>query len=168
LWEWSKLTWLSDDSAEIARSDGHSLHLAASGAGGVALECRNLRHSVHMIQHVTREIPPSQLDACLHFYALLGLEPVPAPDAVAGRAVWLAPAGERRAVQLHLMPAADARPAQGHVAFVIADYEATLAKLRRAGHEVEPRREHWGAPRAYVRDPAANVVEVMARAPEDP
>jgi catechol 2,3-dioxygenase-like lactoylglutathione lyase family enzyme len=120
-----------------------------------------------MIQHVTREIPPSQLDACVRFYALFGLEPVPVPDSIGDRAVWLAPSGRSGAVQLHLMPTEDARPAQGHVAFVVADYEATLALLRESGFDVDPRRPHWGAPRAYVRDPAANIVELMARAPDD-
>lgn len=121
-----------------------------------------------MIQHVTREIPPPQLDPCVRFYALLGLEPVPVPASIADRAVWLAPPGRAHTVQLHLMPTEDARPAQGHVAFVVSDYEATIAALLEAGCEVERRREHWGSPRAYVRDPAANTVELMAWAPDDP
>ena len=37
--------------------------------------------------------------------------------------------------------------------------------LRDAGHDVEPRAEHWGSPRAYVRDPAGNLVELMAFPP---
>jgi catechol 2,3-dioxygenase-like lactoylglutathione lyase family enzyme len=129
-------------------------------------------HNRYMIQHVTRAIPPSLLDDCVRFYGLLGLHEVPVPDSLAGRAVWLEPAAApadpgRRApvVQLHLMPAADAQPAAGHVAFVLADYEATIALLTDAGHEVEPRAEHWGSPRAYVRDPASNLVELMAHAP---
>jgi catechol 2,3-dioxygenase-like lactoylglutathione lyase family enzyme len=108
-----------------------------------------------MIQHVTREIPPSQLEACVHFYGLLGMQPVSVPASIGDRAVWLAPVGSGGAVQLHLMPTADARPTAGHVAFVVSDYEA------------ESRREHWGSPRAYVTDPAANIVELMARAPDD-
>ena len=54
---------------------------------------------------------------------------------------------------------------RGHVAFVVPPYEAVVARLAEAGFEVEPRREHWGSPRAYVRDPAANLVELMAEAP---
>jgi catechol 2,3-dioxygenase-like lactoylglutathione lyase family enzyme len=120
-----------------------------------------------MIQHVTREIPPSQLDACVRFYALLGLERMPVPASIGSRALWMAPAGRRHAVQLHLMPSDDARPAPGHVAFVVDDYEDTIAVLRQAGHEVQPRREHWGSPRSYVRDPAGNLVELMAHGPDD-
>jgi catechol 2,3-dioxygenase-like lactoylglutathione lyase family enzyme len=54
---------------------------------------------------------------------------------------------------------------RGHVAVVVGDYEATVAALRDAGHEVEARPQHWGAPRAYTRDPAGNRVELMAFPP---
>jgi catechol 2,3-dioxygenase-like lactoylglutathione lyase family enzyme len=121
-----------------------------------------------MIQHVTREILPSQMDECVRFYGLLGLLPIPVPDSIGDRAVWLAPSDQGRPVQLHLMATSNARPAPGHVAFVLGDYDTTVAQLRGAGHEVEPRAEHWGSPRAYVRDPAANIVELMASAPGDP
>ena len=121
-----------------------------------------------MIQHVTRTVHPSQLDACVDFYGLLGFEPVPAPPGIGGRAVWLqaTDAAGWPGGQIHLMHDDDARVAQGHIAVVLADYDAALARLRAAGHEVEPRREHWGSPRAYVHDPAGNLVEVMAWPPE--
>jgi catechol 2,3-dioxygenase-like lactoylglutathione lyase family enzyme len=114
-----------------------------------------------VIQHVTREIPPAQLDACLRFYGLLGFEPVSVPPGIAGRALWL----QNGPTQLHLMPREDARPQTGHVGVVIERYDDTVAQLRRDGHLVDPRREHWGAPRAYVRDPAGNLVELMAWPP---
>ena len=66
---------------------------------------------------------------------------------------------------LHLMPTSGAVIEQGHVAFVVSAYETVTARLTEAGFEVEPRREHWGSPRAYGRDPAANLVELMAEAP---
>jgi catechol 2,3-dioxygenase-like lactoylglutathione lyase family enzyme len=110
-----------------------------------------------MIQHVTREISPARLDECIGFYGLLGFEPVPVPEGIKGRAVWL----EHRRTQVHLMPVADAAPQSGHVAVVAERYEETIERLRDAGHEIDPRREHWGSPRAYVRDPAGNLVEVM-------
>jgi len=119
-----------------------------------------------MIQHVTRPIQHSQLEDCLRFYGLLGYEEIPAPDAIRGRAVWLAPRGSGpETAGLHLQFADATIPEQGHVAFVVQPYEQTLASLREAGYEVESRREHWGSPRAYARDPAANLVELMAWAP---
>jgi catechol 2,3-dioxygenase-like lactoylglutathione lyase family enzyme len=114
-----------------------------------------------MIQHVTREIPPAKLDECVRFYGLIGFSPVPVPDGIAGRAVWL----ERAQTQVHLMLAQDASPQQGHVGFVAEQYDATVQRLRDAGHDIDVRRIHWGSPRCYVRDPAGNLVELMAWPP---
>jgi catechol 2,3-dioxygenase-like lactoylglutathione lyase family enzyme len=114
-----------------------------------------------MIQHVAREIPAAEVGPCLGFYALLGFAPVPVPDGLAGRAVWL----ERTGTQIHLVLADDAEPDRGHIAVVVDAYDDTLQSLRDAGHQVEPRREHWGSPRAFVRDPVGHLVEVMAFAP---
>jgi catechol 2,3-dioxygenase-like lactoylglutathione lyase family enzyme len=61
---------------------------------------------------------------------------------------------------------ADPQHHTGHVGVLVDDYDATLNRLDRAGHQVEPRRPHWGSPRAYVRDPAGHVVELMAWAPD--
>ena len=97
-----------------------------------------------MIQHVTRDVLPSELDRSTAFYALLGFDPVPAPPSLAARAVWL----ERAGTQIHLLfvddPAAAGRRPPGHVGIVVADYERTVERLGDAGHRVEPRREHWG------------------------
>jgi catechol 2,3-dioxygenase-like lactoylglutathione lyase family enzyme len=51
------------------------------------------------------------------------------------------------------------------MAIIVEHYDDTLARLSREGHEIEPRRAHWGSPRAYVRDPAGNLVELMAWPP---
>ncbi len=116
-----------------------------------------------MIHHVTRETPPSRLDACIAFYSILGFAPVAVPEGIEGRAVWLeSEVGQ----QIHLMPKPDARPASGHVAIVCPDYDSTLQALRDAGHEVQARREHWGSPRCYVHDPAGNLVELMLSPPD--
>lgn len=114
-----------------------------------------------MIQHVTREIRASELEPCISFYGLLGFESVPVPAGIADRAVWL----ERSGTQIHLMPADDASPSTGHVGVVVERYEETVERLRQQGHEVQPRREHWGSPRAYARDPSGNLVELMAWPP---
>lgn len=115
------------------------------------------------VQHVTFELLRGQLDACVAFYELLGFERVEPPPSLADRAAWM----QSGATQIHLMwvdePVALPR---GHVAVVAApDYDAVVGALRGAGHEVEPRTEHWGVPRSYVRDPAGNLVEVMAAPP---
>ena len=114
-----------------------------------------------MIQHVAREIQAADVPPCLDFYGLLGFAEVPVPETLVGRAVWL----QSGATQLHLLLAPGAQPGRGHIAVVLDEYESTLRALRAAGHEVDPRREHWGSPRAYVHDPAGHLVEVMAFAP---
>jgi|SRR5947209_1689337 len=115
-----------------------------------------------MIQHVTREVESAQLDACITFYEALGFHRVAAPQALADRFVWL----QLGPTQLHLAPTPHPVVQSGHIAVVLESYETSLARLRAAGHAVEPRTEHWGSPRAYVHDPSGNLVEVMAWPPE--
>ena len=45
------------------------------------------------------------------------------------------------------------------------DFDATLARLHEHGFEIEPGREHWGAPRAHAIAPGGHRVELMARPP---
>ena len=115
-----------------------------------------------MVQHVTLELRREQGEECVAFWSLLGFERVEPPPSLADRAAWL----EHGASQIHLLWVEEpvALPS-GHVAVVLERYEDTLAALREAGHDPEPRREHWGSPRSYVRDPAGNLVEMMAFAP---
>ena len=115
-----------------------------------------------MVQHVTLELRRDQADECVAFWRLLGFERVEPPESLADRAAWM----QRGDTQVHLMWVDEpvALPS-GHVAVVPDDYEATLEALREAGTEPEPRTEHWGSPRSYVRDPAGNLVELMARPP---
>ena len=113
---------------------------------------------------MTLEVRREQGEETAAFWALLGFEQVQPPPALADRAAWL----EHGSTQVHLMWVEEpVTPPQGHVAVALDDYEATLAALSDAGHGAEPRREHWGSPRSYVRDPAGNLVELMAFAPRD-
>lgn len=121
-----------------------------------------------MIQHVTREISPRELDGSAAFYALLGFRSVPVPPGISGRAAWL----ERAGTQIHLVfveerVAAERRPS-GHVGVVVDDYPGTLVRLQAAGFSVQPRAAHWGSPRSYVRDPAGYLVELIASSPARP
>ncbi len=115
-----------------------------------------------MLQHATLEILRGQVDACVAFYALVGFERVEPPASLADRAAWL----QRGTTQIHLIWVDDpVSLPRGHVAVVVDDYPATFRSLAEAGHELESRREHWGSPRAVVRDPAGNLVELMAFPP---
>lgn len=115
-----------------------------------------------MIGHVTLEIRPEGVPECVAFYGLIGFSRVEPPASLAARAAWL----QSGPTQLHLMHVEEpVTLPKGHVAVVAEAYDETVARLRAAGFEVEPRAEHWGAPRSYVRDPGGNLVELMAWAP---
>jgi catechol 2,3-dioxygenase-like lactoylglutathione lyase family enzyme len=115
-----------------------------------------------MLQHVTIEVTEDQVDACVRFYALLGFEQVDPPPSLAGAATWV----ERDGTQVHLMTVDEpVVPPSGHHAVLVSDYDATLGALRDAGFDPDPRKEHWGSPRSFVRNPAGHRVEVMAGSP---
>ena len=115
-----------------------------------------------MIHHVALEVRRDDVGAAVEFFALLGFERVDPPPSLADRAVWV----ERAGTQVHLRLSEDpVAPRDGHVAVVAEDYEAALERLRGAGHEPDPRPEHWGAPRSFVRAPGGHLVEVMSRPP---
>ena len=115
-----------------------------------------------MIQHVAIELRAEHADACVRFWGLLGFEHVTPPPALAQRAAWV----QRAGTQVHLLFADEpVIPSQGHVAVVVDDYDATLSALRDSGLDPQPRSEHWGSPRCFVRCPAGHRVEVMAFAP---
>ncbi len=115
-----------------------------------------------MIHHVALEVRERDVAACVRFWALLGFERVEPPPSLRDRAAWV----ERAGTQVHLMRADDpVAPPRGHVAVVAEDYDATLERLRGAGHDPQPRSEHWGSPRSFVRSPAGHLVELMQFAP---
>ena len=112
-----------------------------------------------MIHHVSLEVAPGGADAEVAFWALLGFCEVTPPGELGERARWVALEG----VQVHLLFADRPDvPADGHVAITTRDYDTVIARLRAAGHEAAPRREHFGAPRTQVRSPGGHLVEVMA------
>ena len=115
-----------------------------------------------MIGHVAIEVREADVEACVAFWALLGFARVPAPDKLATRSTWV----QAGATQIHLLYADEpVIPAEGHIAVVVDDHPATLAALRAAGYDPQPRTEYWGSPRAFVRSASGHRVELMAFAP---
>ena len=115
-----------------------------------------------MIQHVALEVRKRNVSECERFWSLLGFERVEAPASLHGRATWM----ERRGTQIHLLYATKPSSVrQGHVAVVVDDYDATFGRLIDAEWHPDPRPEHWGAQRAFVRCPAGHLVEIMEFAP---
>ena len=115
-----------------------------------------------MLHHVGIEVAPADIEAAADFFELLGFDRVE-PPATLAEYTWL----EREGIQVHLMHEEEPTvPAPGHLALVAPDFEATIARLREQGFEVEPSREHWGEPRALALAPGGHRVELMAAPPQ--
>jgi catechol 2,3-dioxygenase-like lactoylglutathione lyase family enzyme len=118
-----------------------------------------------VLQHVTLEVTPDQVDDCVAFWALLGFTRMTPPPLLRHRFTWV----EREGTQIHLVPVEDPIAArEGHVAVLAEDFEATLRRLTDAGFTLREGTNAWDAPRSFVRDPAGHLIEVMSRAPHPP
>jgi len=114
-----------------------------------------------MLHHVGIEVAPPEIERTVELFQLLGFGLVQPPQTLS-EFTWL----EREGTQVHLMPTKSPTvPPRGHTAVVVADFEATFDALAEHGFEVERRREHWGAPRAFVIAPGGQRVELMAATP---
>jgi len=114
-----------------------------------------------VLHHVGIEVVPGDVEAVAGFFELLGFARVESPRALP-EYTWL----ERGETQVHLMPEEEPTvPSPGHLAVVVADFEATVERLRGHGFEVEAKREHWGEPRALAIAPGGHRVELMAAPP---
>ena len=115
-----------------------------------------------MLQHVTIEVTERRSTPACASTSCSASSEVEPPESLAGRATWV----ERDGTQVHLMHVDDpVVPPSGHHAVLVDDYDATLAALREAGFDPDPRKEHWGAARSFVRNPAGHRVELMAGSP---
>ena len=115
-----------------------------------------------MLQHVAIEVTDAVAGAEAAFFALLGFAEVAPPTGLAGTSRWLQRGGD----QVHLLLTDEqVVPPGGHLAVVAPAYAVTLARLAPAGFAPDPRAEHWGAPRAFVRSPGGHRVELMAAPP---
>jgi catechol 2,3-dioxygenase-like lactoylglutathione lyase family enzyme len=114
-----------------------------------------------MLHHIGIEVAPAEIERTAELFRLLGFEQVEPPQTLR-EFTWL----EREGSQVHLMPTESPTvPRRGHAAVVVADFEHTVAALGESGFEIEPRREHWGAPRALTFTPDGHRVELMAHPP---
>ncbi|HKB51944.1 MAG TPA: VOC family protein [Solirubrobacterales bacterium] len=115
-----------------------------------------------MLQHVTLEVAPGDIERSIEFWALLGFTPVEPPPALAETFTWL----EHEGTQIHLeRNESPIVPPSGHAAVVVADFEQTVKCLREQSFEVTRGREHWGAPRAKAVAPGGHRVEFIAAPP---
>jgi catechol 2,3-dioxygenase-like lactoylglutathione lyase family enzyme len=115
-----------------------------------------------MLQHVSIEVPPAEVERTVEFWQLIGFAHVSAPEEIAPYVTWL----ERQGTQIHLLQTDAATvPQLGHPAVVVEDFEETLGALAEAGFEVEESRRLWGARRAFAVGPAGHRIELMDAPP---
>ena len=118
-----------------------------------------------MLQHLTLEVAPEDVERSIALWELLDFRRVEPPPALAETFVWL----EREGTQIHLeRNPSPTVPPHGHVAVVVEDFDQAVERLRNAGFEVRPGREHWGAARAKATAPGGHLVELMAAPPSPP
>ncbi len=114
-----------------------------------------------MLHHVGIEVAPADVEAATGFFELIGFKRVEPPPTLS-ELTWL----ERDGTQVHLMPEEEPTvPSPGHLAVVVADFDAAVARLREGGFAVEPKRKHWGQPRALAIAPGGHRVELMKGPP---
>ena len=117
------------------------------------------------IHHVTVTVPSEgQIAAGQAFYELLGGIPLVRPVMLAADTpgCWLGFDG----TQVHII-VGESEPGPAHMAIDLAEqYDAVLARLEEAGVQRRDARRSWGARRCFVRDPAANLVELFERPPD--
>jgi catechol 2,3-dioxygenase-like lactoylglutathione lyase family enzyme len=117
------------------------------------------------LQHVTLEVRPEEVRACVAFWALAGFEEIPAPPALRDEFTWV----QRAGTQIHLVATdAPAVAERGHVAVVADDYAATVQRMADAGFVPRAGLRAWDADRVFVRDPAGHRVEIMEAPPVPP
>lgn len=115
-----------------------------------------------MLQHVTLELRPGDVERSVELWELLGFVRVEPPAALVETFVWM----ERAGTQIHLeRNEAPVVPPHGHAAVVVADFPRAVEGLRAAGFEVRRGSEHWGAQRAKAIAPGGHAVELMAAPP---
>jgi catechol 2,3-dioxygenase-like lactoylglutathione lyase family enzyme len=115
-----------------------------------------------MLHHVGIEIRPEEVERAVAFLELVGFTRVEPPPALADGFTWV----EREGTQVHLMHDDEpVVPPRAHLALVVPDFDAALDRLRAAGFEPTPGREHWGAPRAHVALEGGQRIELMAAPP---
>lgn len=115
-----------------------------------------------MLQHVGIEVAPADVERAVEFFTLLGFHRVEPPPALSAGFTWV----EREGTQIHLMhEPSPTVPPRGHLAVVVPDLDAALARLAEHGFETRFGREHWGVPRAHAVAPGGHQVELMAAPP---
>ena len=101
-----------------------------------------------MIQHVSFEVKPDQLDACIEFYELLGFRRVTTPDKLAHFVTWLRRDGD----QFHLLQLPETSHMQaGHRRGPVGRRYGGRTPPSRAGQQVDDPRSAYEIAASFMR-----------------
>ena len=112
------------------------------------------------LHHIQLAMPQGAEDQAVAFYAgILGMTPVPKPEALTGRGgVWF----EAGSIRLHLGVETPFTPARkAHPAFQVQDLEIVTKQLVLAGLEPVSDQDLPGIRRVYIHDPFGNRIELL-------
>ena len=114
------------------------------------------------IHHVNVVVPPGGTDDALAFWSgALGLRQVEKPAALDPRGAWLQVDDH---TQIHISEREGEPHPSAHVALVVDDFAAVVARLAAVGAQVTPGEDLFGGARGFTRDPAGNRVELLESA----
>lgn len=114
------------------------------------------------IDHVQVAVPRDKEAECLAFYRdLFGLPEIPKPEELRGRGgAWF----QIGALQMHIGvdPEASTK-SKRHICFLVDDLARAKAEVQSAGVAIEEESVAEGLSRFFIRDPAANRIEIGQR-----
>ena len=115
-----------------------------------------------MLQHVSIEVAPAEVERMVEFWEAIGFSRVEAPGPIDPYVTWL----EREGTQIHLIhteeptvPSSATRPSSPRTS------RRRSSRVAEAGFEVEEHRELWGKRRSFAIGPGGHRVELMEAPP---
>lgn len=118
--------------------------------------------SVKRLQHTSVPMPPGGESAARKFYGeALGMREIPKPSTLSNSLVWFAANDDGDEVHVFQEPNMGPNSAAQHLCLEVDDISAYEARLRQAGYDVENAEEIINRPRIFVRDPFANLIELV-------
>jgi catechol 2,3-dioxygenase-like lactoylglutathione lyase family enzyme len=122
-----------------------------------------LMPSVKRLQHTSVPMPPGGDDDARAFYGnLLGMREIPKPEGLAAMAVvWFAANDDGDEVHVFQEKTMGSNSAAQHLCLEVDDIAAYQTRLNDAGYAVEIPETIYNRPRLFVRDPFANLVELV-------
>lgn len=117
---------------------------------------------VKRLQHTSVPMPPGGNAAAREFYGgVLGMREIPQPSTLSNNLVWFAANDDGDEVHVFQEEQMGPNSAAQHLCLEVDDVAAYEQRLRESGYEVEIPETIINRPRLFVRDPFANLIELV-------